>query len=59
MVLGYTDATVGYIPTEAAFAEGGYEPNSFGWFSHGQKLDPSCETVTKQALSAALAEITR
>ncbi|MCE5258908.1 MAG: neutral/alkaline non-lysosomal ceramidase N-terminal domain-containing protein [Chloroflexi bacterium] len=59
MVLGYTDATVGYIPTAAAFAEGGYEPNSFGWFSQGQKLEPTCEAVTKQALAQALADITK
>jgi len=59
MVLGYTDATVGYIPTAAAFAEGGYEPNSFGWFSQGQKLDPACEDVTKQALVQALTDITK
>lgn len=59
MVLGYTDATVGYITTAAAFAEGGYEPNSFGWFSHGEKLDPACEEVTKRALVQALDTIMR
>lgn len=57
MVLGYTDATVGYITTAAAFDEGGYEPNSFGWFNDGKKLDPSVETVVKAALAEALADI--
>jgi neutral ceramidase len=57
MVLGYTDATVGYITTAAAFDEGGYEPNSFGWFNDGKKLDPTVETVVKSALELALADI--
>lgn len=59
IVLGYTDATVGYITTAAAFAEGGYEPNSFGWFNDGKKLDPSCEAVVKGALVKALADISK
>jgi hypothetical protein len=59
MVLGYTDATVGYITTAAAFVEGGYEPNSFGWFNDGKKLDPSVEAVVKGALVKALADISK
>jgi neutral ceramidase len=58
MVLGYTDATVGYITTAMAFTEGGYEPNSFGWFNDGKKLDPSVETVVKESLIKALTDIT-
>ncbi|NLV74430.1 MAG: hypothetical protein GXY52_07085 [Chloroflexi bacterium] len=58
LVLGYTDATIGYIPTAEAFDEGGYEPNSFGWFSQGQKLSPTCENVTKEALLRALLAVT-
>lgn len=57
MVLGYTDGTVGYLPTGDAFAEGGYEPNSWQGFADGEPLTPEVETILKEAIGAMLAEL--
>jgi hypothetical protein len=57
MVLGYTDGTVGYLPTADAFAEGGYEPNSWQGFADGEPLGPEVETMTKEAIDAMLREL--
>lgn len=43
-VLSNVGAEVGYLPTRAAFEEGGYEPTSFVYFGV-QGLDPTVEDV--------------
>lgn len=57
MVLGYTDGTVGYLPTTEAYAEGGYEPNAYVWYPDGVPLDPSVEAVVKDAIKRVLTEM--
>jgi hypothetical protein len=46
-VAGYGDGGMGYIPTDAAFLEGGYEPTV--------ALAAPCEKLFKQAMAKALA----
>lgn len=54
MVLGYTDGTVGYLPTQAAFAEGGYEVTANRYFAVGRPWAPRVERVLKSAIDSAL-----
>jgi hypothetical protein len=57
MVLGYTDGTVGYLPTQAAFAEGGYEVTANRYFAAGKPWAPRVERVLKSAIDAVLAHL--
>jgi len=57
MVLGYTDGTVGYLPTADAFAEGGYEPNSWRGFADGEPLTPEVEAIIKEAIATMVREL--
>lgn len=57
LILGYTDGTLGYFPTEAAYAEGGYEPGAYIWYTDGKALDPSIERVIKSELDEMLAHL--
>ncbi len=50
MVLGYTDGTIGYLPTREAYDEGGYEPGAYVWYPDGVPLDPSVEAVIKEGM---------
>ncbi|MDZ4818969.1 MAG: hypothetical protein SGJ20_08360 [Planctomycetota bacterium] len=43
-VVGYSEATIGYIPTDEAFALGGYETGFGGW----SYLSPGCELALRQ-----------
>ena len=43
-IVGFSEETVGYIPTDRAFAEGGYEIG-FGPWSY---LAPGCEPIVRQ-----------
>ncbi len=54
MVLGYTDGSVGYLPTEVAYEQGGYEPNAYVYFSLGKPWDPSIEQVLRREIDAML-----
>ena len=54
MVLGYTDGSVGYLPTQAAFAEGGYEVTANRYFAVGKPWAPRVERVLKSAIDAVL-----
>jgi neutral ceramidase len=54
MVLGYTDGTVGYLPTQAAFAEGGYEVTANRYFAVGRPWAPRVERVLKTAIGDVL-----
>ena len=47
---GYTNGSIGYFPTQAAFAEGGYEPAT----SH---LDPNAEGHYLRQVAELLAEL--
>jgi hypothetical protein len=38
LVAGYTNGSVGYLPTQAAFAEGGYEPGASHFAPQAEKL---------------------
>jgi len=57
MVLGYTDGTVGYLPTGDAFEEGGYEPNSWKGFADGEPLTPEVEPIVKETIAAMFADL--
>lgn len=57
LVLGYTDGSVGYIPTEAAFAEGGYETIAYKYFPDGKPWSPTVESVVKDAISELLEDL--
>jgi neutral ceramidase len=57
MVLGYTDGTVGYLPTADAFEEGGYEPNSWKGFADGEPLTQQVEGIVKETIAAMFAEL--
>jgi hypothetical protein len=48
-VAGYGDIAPGYICTDAAYAEGGYEPSA-------SNTRPGAEAVVKSALSRLLAQ---
>jgi len=54
MVLGYTDGTVGYLPTGAAFAEGGYEVTANRYFAVGKPWAPRVERVLKSEIDTVL-----
>jgi len=58
LILGYTDGSVQYLPTEAAYHEGGYEPGAYKYFPVGKpwKAD-TIETRLKDAIEAMLAEL--
>jgi len=54
MVLGYSDGTVGYLPTAEAYEEGGYEPNAYVWYPDGVPLDPGVESTVKEGIEQML-----
>ena len=54
LVLGYTDASVGYLPTEVAYAEGGYEPNANVHFPLGKSWHPRIEQALKWEIDTML-----
>jgi hypothetical protein len=56
MVLGNVGYELGYLPTAAAFAEGGYEPNSYIFFCE-QGFSPAIEGVLLEAGRSILAEL--
>ncbi|MHB8954870.1 MAG: hypothetical protein ACYC4U_18010 [Pirellulaceae bacterium] len=49
-VIGYAEGSIGYIPTDAAFAEGGYETGPGGW----SYLVPGSESIVQAAASDLL-----
>jgi neutral ceramidase len=51
MILGYTDSTLSYLPTEQAYREGGYEPGAWIWYPEGKPWLPTVEGVLKTALA--------
>ncbi len=57
MILGYTDGSIGYLPTAVAFEEGGYEPRAFIWFRDGKSLHPSVEDTLKREIDGMLVRL--
>ncbi|HZP82242.1 MAG TPA: neutral/alkaline non-lysosomal ceramidase N-terminal domain-containing protein [Chthonomonadaceae bacterium] len=51
-IVGYAEDSIGYIPTDTAFAEGGYETGPGLW----AKVGPGSEPIYRDSASAALAE---
>ena len=51
LVLGYTDGSVGYLPTAAAYAEGGYEPDANQWFPMRESWHPRVERCLKSEIT--------
>ena len=48
---------MGYLPTADAFAEGGYEPNSWRGFADGEPLTPEAEAIIKEAIATMVREL--
>ena len=59
LVLGYTDGNLGYLPTEAAFAEGGYEPTAYQYWPDGKALSPDVEGVLKREIARMLNDLSQ
>jgi len=57
MALGYTDGNVGYLPTEQAYAEGGYETTTFEKMSYGQPWDHRMEHKLKADIKSLLEDL--
>ena len=57
ITLGYTDGSIGYLPTEAAYGEGGYEVSANRYFAVGKPWDPSVEGVLKAEIAGLLDDL--
>ncbi|MHB9033861.1 MAG: neutral/alkaline non-lysosomal ceramidase N-terminal domain-containing protein [Anaerolineae bacterium] len=57
MVLGYTDATINYLPTAQAYVEGGYEPGAWIWYPDGAPWLPELEGILKQDIKAMVDDL--
>jgi len=58
-VLGYTDSTLNYLPTDQAIYEGGYEPGAWIWYPDGKPWQPGIEGILKQAITDMINELWR
>ncbi len=56
-ILGYTNGSVGYLPTAIAYEEGGYEPTSYKHFAIGRSWRPSVERVVKGQIEQTLNDL--
>ena len=50
LVLGYSNGNVGYLPTAAAYPEGGYEINT-------TKVGPDSERIAQEAIEAVFHDL--
>ena len=57
MMLGYCNGSVGYLPTGAAYEEGGYETESFHLFNIGKSWSPDLEGVIKAHIWETLQDL--
>lgn len=58
MAAGYANGNIGYIPTEAAFAEGGYETSEAFRFYGLRMVAPEAERVLLRSARSLLDELT-
>ncbi|MFA4043880.1 MAG: hypothetical protein HZRFUVUK_000659 [Candidatus Fervidibacterota bacterium] len=56
-VLGYTNGCIGYVPTESAFPEGGYEVDTAYKYYGTFMLSPKCEQLILSEVNAMLNEL--
>jgi len=57
MALGYTNGSVGYLPTAEIIAEGGYEAIANKYFKVGDAWSPKIEERLREAITETLAEL--
>ena len=57
MILGYTDACVGYLAVAATYAEGGYEAEANRYFETRSPWTPALEPLLKGALTDMLTRL--
>ena len=57
MVLGYTDACVGYLAVAATYAEGGYEAEANRYFDSRCPWTPAIEPILKTAINDMLTRL--
>lgn len=57
VVCAYTNGNIGYVPTEAAFAEGGYEVDHAYYFYLPLMLSPLCERIILEEARKLLAAL--
>ena len=57
MALGYTNGSVGYLPTAEIIAEGGYEAIANKYFKVAEAWSPGIEERLREAITETLAEL--
>jgi neutral ceramidase len=57
MALGYTNGSVGYLPTAEIIAEGGYEAIANKYFKVAEAWSPRIEDRLREAITETLAEL--
>jgi hypothetical protein len=57
IALGYTNGSVGYLPTVQILEEGGYEATANRYFKVGRCWRPEIEEILKDEISTTLAEL--
>jgi len=57
IVLGYANGCIGYVPTQAAFDEGGYEVDNAIRYYGTTMLTPACEHLILEAAGGLLAAL--
>lgn len=57
-VVGYANGVLGYLPTAAAYAEGGYEVDAAHFFYGGFRYQPGAlEKLTQEAVTLVRLEL--
>jgi hypothetical protein len=59
ITLGYTNGCVGYVPTAAAYPEGGYEVNGAFRYYGTLMITSDCERLIREATADALEDVRR
>ena len=53
----YTDAGMGYVPTEDAYSAGGYETGAHVYFPGAEAWDPGLEEVIRNETRSAMQDV--